>query len=768
MLVRSNRRIVASSLAGCCLAALSVVATPAFAQDEPVQSQPAAEEDQGGLTVTAQRRSERQVDVPVTVTNVSEDQLETIGAGQLSDIAAVSPGLRFDSAANFVQPTIRGIGTAVTTSGGGSNVGIYVDGFYVSNPAVADFQLMNVKSVQVLKGPQGTLFGRNTTGGAILVTTADPSTTTGGELKASYGRFDTQRYQGYVTIGLSDKIAFDVEGLYSKGDGFVRNIITGSRRDGAYENWSVRTGLKFDVSDAVSVLLRYSHSKIDDPSNMTVNIYQGPNAGPNNTNGVGTIWPAPTFTTRPNEVDSAGPTDYFANIDTWQGTIKADLGFADLTSYTQYRTEDSLLVEDLDGTAVPIFLLQFTVKDRTFSQEFLLTSKSEGALQWTAGLFYLNSRDIWTTYSGTPTPTDPYARSDLGGSGTRTVSYAAFADLTYEISPQLFLTAGARYSRDSVEDAYYINSAFSQPPLVKFAVVNVPDFKGSKVTPRVVLRYKPDDRSSIYGSFSKGYKAGILDVGGSTGDRVNPENVSAFEVGYKYDDRRLSAAISAFYYDYNDLQVSLYVNRGGAPSAAIINAAKSRIYGVEGQLSYKFDDHFSLNAGAGWTHARYRDFDNAPIYYRCDTLGPLSIPPAPVNALPPGAPITCGLGNAYAVVPTPLNNVPMQRTPEFTGNIGARYETPIGEAGTLTLSGNLYYTSKFFFGPSGVQFPQKGYENLTLRAQWTDPSDRFTLAVFGENVTNARYRTQVLYNTFGISSVWNKPASWGIEAGFKF
>ena len=294
------------------------------------------------------------------------------------------------------------------------------------------------------------------------------------------------------------------------------------------------------------------------------------------------------------------------------------------------------------------------------------------------------------------------------------------------------------------------------------------------VTPRLVLRYKPDDHSSIYASYTKGYKAGILDVGGGTGDRVNPEDINAFEVGYKYDDRALSAAISAFYYDYKDLQVSLFVDRGTGPSAAIINAAKSQIYGLEGQFSYRFGDHFSVNAGAAWTHARYKDFDNAPIYYRCDTVGPLPLTPQapqpgqPSFDPPPGVPVACGPGQSYAVIPTPLNNVTMQRTPEFTGNIGARYETPIGEAGTLTLSGNLYYTSKFFFGPSGIQFPQKGYENLSLRAQWTDPSDRFTLAVFGENVTNARYRTQVLYNTFGISSVWNKPASWGIEAGFKF
>src|SRR3981081_660809 len=167
------------------------------------------------VVVTAQRRSELSRDVPISITSLSADVLEHSGAEQLGDIARLTPGLRFAAAGSFFQPTIRGVGTAVTTSGGGPNVGIYTDGFFSSNPEVADFQLLKVQSIQVLKGPQGTLFGRNTTGGAILVTTADPSTKPGAEFKASYGSFNAVKLQGYGTFGLSEKIAMDVEGIYS-------------------------------------------------------------------------------------------------------------------------------------------------------------------------------------------------------------------------------------------------------------------------------------------------------------------------------------------------------------------------------------------------------------------------------------------------------------------------------------------------------------------------------------------------------------------------
>ena len=247
------RQRLCGSAAVLAVSGVGLIAAPAYAQNVDAVS-----DDSGGIVVTAQRREEKAKDVPIALTTITAEALGQGDVQQLSDISKLTPALRFDNYGGFVQPTIRGVGTAVSASGAGSNVGIYIDGFYAPNPLSADFQLLSVESVTVLKGPQGTLFGRNSTGGAIQVTTSDPSHDAHGVAEVSYGRFNSQKDQAYVTGGLSDTIAVDLTGLYRKGNGYIRNITTGNAKDGAYEAWSVRAGLKLDVSDSASFLLRYT------------------------------------------------------------------------------------------------------------------------------------------------------------------------------------------------------------------------------------------------------------------------------------------------------------------------------------------------------------------------------------------------------------------------------------------------------------------------------------------------------------------------------
>jgi iron complex outermembrane receptor protein len=598
--------------------------------------------------------------------------------------------------------------------------------------------------VQVLKGPQGTLFGRNTTGGAILIQSADPSEDTTLEGRVSYGRFNELRAQAYASTGLAEGVAIDIEGMYRRGDGFHTNIIDGNDETGKFRSWSVRTGLKLEFGPA-SLLVRYQHGDIDDPTPLMSATYVDPVFGAMAPSFV----PASFITTRPNEVAFDRPTFFESKTDVLQATFKVDMGFADLTSYSQFRAEDVDQSQNLDNTGLTIFQLGLPVKNETMSQELLLNSKPGGALQWTAGLFWFSNRDTYLTFSdGASAARDLLGPNRLGGSSTTTQSYAAFLDGTYELTPQLFITAGLRYAHDRVDNAYYNPG----PPRI-----SVPSISGEKLTPRFVVRYKPTPDTSVYASYTQGYKAAILDVGGTCQNPVNiptpsnptgagftcndvrPEKIDAWEVGFKLDDRRLSFETSAFYYDYKNLQVSLFLDG----RANIINAATSEIYGIDGAIRYELFDGFELNAGGSWTHARYKDFPIAPIYA-----------PDPLTGL-------------FAVALTPLKNVTMQRVPEFTGNIGASYKAPVG-GGELALSGNLYLTSKVHFGPSGIQFPQEGYEVASARAQWTDPSDRFTIAVWGDNLTNNRYITAVQYNTIGLGANWSAPTTYGIELGFKY
>ncbi len=736
---------------------------PVFAQN----AAPAVAADSataGEIVVTAQRRSEREVDVPISITAIGPQQLQTANIQNVADIGKITPSLRFDNQAGFYQPSIRGIGTGITTSGGGSNIGIYIDGFYSPNPTMGDFQLTNVNSIQVLKGPQGTLFGHNTTGGAILITTADPSTTPAADFKVSYGSYNAVKAQGYATLGLARNVAMDVEGIYSRGDGFVTNIVNNDNKVGKYESWTIRTGIKATF-DNVSVLARYIHSDQNDPSSQMVNSNTDTSIDPT----TGKPWGVETYaipglyTTNPDQI-AANQKRFTTNkADIGQLTVKADLGFANLSSYTQYRKEDSDQSEDLDQTALPIFQLGLPVLDQIWSQEFLLSSKPGPRLQWTAGLFFFSNKDTWITYLDPGGFAGNTVRTRLGGSGTLTQSYAGFVDATYQIVDNLFLTAGVRYAHDLVKDAYWNTSSFVGDPTTKNYVPNI---SSNHATPRVVLRYKPDGQSSIYASYAKGYKAAIIDVGGSCQDGpaykcnpVNPESIDAYEVGYKFDDHRLSLETAGFYYNYKNLQVSEYL---GNAQAYILNAAKSEIYGIDAQLHYKFDAHFELNAGGAWTHGRYKTFGGQNVILPDGTT---AISGAPIYA-------TCPTAACYDYVisnsTTILHNVHMQHVPDFTATIQPRVTTGRTEHGELALSGNLYYTSYFFFSPSGTQFRQPGYATLDVRLQWDDPTRRYMVAAYGTNVTNERYRTQVQYNAFGIGAEWSQPASWGLEVGAKF
>jgi len=743
---------VAALIAGVTMAGATAQAQESGQADaRPVSQDGAGDYAYAPIVVTAQRRSEAQVDVPISVTTLSPDLLETSSVTALNDIARITPGLRFDSSGGgFFQPSIRGIGTAVTTSGGGGNVGIYVDGFYSPNPLATNMQLLKLQSIQVLKGPQGTLFGRNTTGGAILIQTAEPDTETAGEVNLRYGRYNEVRAQGYLTYGISDRVAMDFEGMYSRGDGYRRDISSG-KRVGDYRNWSARIGLKAELSDTVSLLLRYNHEQVNDPNALLVNSYRGPDIA----SGAPFFAPPGSYTFDKNRIASGSVPEFWrSNIDVLQATLQADLGFADFTSYSQYRKEDVDSSIEVDYSGVDILQLGLPNDNETWSQEFLLNSKPGTPLQWTAGLFYFQNRDTYVTLIDSAR-VGLNNRPRLGGSSTTTKSYAAFVDATYEIVPRLFLTGGLRYAKDEVDDAYW-NPSF----LLGFDPTTrnyVPSISDGRVTPRFVVRYKPDDDTSVYASYTKGYKAAIIDVGGScqivqTNFRCNdvqPEKITAYEVGVKHDSRAVSLELSGFYYDYKNLQVSIL--RTG--TAEIVNAAESEIYGIDGQVRLRVSSAFEVNAGGAWTHARYKRFPVAPVYLPC----------VPRNGVE-----TClASGSTFDIVPTNLTNVTMQRTPEFTGNLGARYTAELG-GGELALSGNLYYSSKFFFGPSGVQLVQKGYETLALRAQWTDPSDKFMLAVWGDNVTNSRFMTGTQYSSFGIGANWNKPVTYGVEVGYKF
>lgn len=679
--------------------------------------------DDNEITVTAQRRSERLQDVPITISHISSESMRRANVQDLSDIARVTAGVRFDSRIAFIQPTIRGIGTSIVLAGGGSNVALYQDGFYSPALQASDFQLMNIENVQVLKGPQGTLFGRNTMGGAILVNSTRPSTDTRALVELSYGSYNAQRYQGYVTTGLSDDVAVDFSMSYATGDGWVTNIFNGDDKVGRYENLSLRAGLSAEVTDNISLLFRYSHTSKNDARGFlqTPYVLDGKPAC------YACNLPGAIYSTKRGEISADELLKYRYRSNVYQLTAAFDLGFANLTSYTQYR-EDSTPENyySLDYTNLPTLALNLVDSNKTFTQELLATSAPGPRFQWTTGLFYF----LWDSEfpfvgiaAGVPSPVEAnYPFSSR--SGTKSTSVAVYGDATYEIVDGLFLTGGLRYTHDDVKDAYYKIGANN-------AVV-LPDMSTSRVTPRAVVRYQISNQSSVYASAAKGYKAAIYNVGGASNVPIRPESLWAYEIGYKYGSPNFSFNISGYYYDYQDEQLSASRIIDGVPRNLITNAASSEIYGIDADLRYRASEHFDFNVGINWSHARYTKFPEAPHF---------DITPT----------------NLYPIAPIDASGFHMTRAPDFTAHVGAAYQTELG-GGEFVLSGNLNYTSKYYYDYA-EQIPQNAYGTLDLRVEWTDPSERYTFAVAGRNVTDTTYTVQGGHNTFGIGAVYGAPAT---------
>jgi iron complex outermembrane receptor protein len=714
------------------LAALAAcLALPALAAGQESAPQP----DLGTIEeiiVTAQKRSEVLEDVPISITNVSGEQLENGGLASVNDLPQLVPALRVDLAGGFSQPTIRGIGSSIAGAGFTSNVATYVDGFYAPSQLTTDMQLLNLASVQVLKGPQGTLFGRNATGGAILLTTLEPSHETDVRLRASYARFNRSSVGGYVSSGLSETLAANVTVGWERGDGFLRNIVTGAEEDGDFDTVDVRTSWLWEPAEGTSLKLTYAHSDREDARPAATSSFQGLSAG--------TPFGAVVATER-REVSNTSPTGFQTNTDGVFLTARHDFGAFELVSYSMWRDENSRTDLDLEGSSFPIFDVFFDIENTTYSQEIDLSGEVGDRVDWIAGFFYMNFDEHYSDFEAS-VGGGPF--TTLYDVGTQISAYALFGDLTWQFAERWYISGGLRYSEESPDAFFDV-----RPAGVAFGLAPAPgetnfDHSFDEFTPRVVLRFEPTDASSLYASYSRGFKAGLLAPSSFSTTPVDSETINAYEVGYKQASDRIRWSLSAFYYDYENLQLASY----NGVQAIVTNAANATVWGFEAQASAALMEGLETNVGLSYTHGEYDDFPGAPVF-----IQDLSLPPGPTFGLFP--PTT-----------TDASGFDIQRSPKFTGTFGVTYEREL-PYGALHLNTNYFYTSGFYFDPA-KQFRQDGYGLLNLRIGWTDPSGRFTLSGFATNVTDEKYRAQVLPGQFAIQQTWGEPASYGLMIEFDY
>lgn len=704
------------------VALIGVATTPAVAQ------QPVGAAD-GDIVVTARRREESLIDVPIAVSAISGAQLERTGAIDITDISNTIPNVTLETSRgtnSTLTAFIRGVGQQDPVAGFEAGVGLYLDDVYLNRPQAAVLDIYDVERIEVLRGPQGTLYGRNTIGGAVKYVTkriaADPMLA----VRATYGSYNQADGVISASVPVGDgTLRFGGSVARLTRDGFGRNLTTGLPN---YDKkiWAGRLSAEVHATDA---FFRLSADYSKDTSN--------PRGGHRLIPSLATA--APVLA---NVYDSRGAlVSPKQDVKSWGVSLYGEIKPTDsvtLRSITAYRADDSATPIDFDSLpAVDVDVPAF-YNNEQFSQELQLLVDAE-PLNALIGAYYLSAKSRTVFDVRLPNTVTALTFGDV-----KTETGALFADVTYEIVPQLTLSAGGRYTWDRRTSQVQRNVYLGSSPFfggTSAPIVRQTDFRGSadfkQFTPRASISFKPADDHNIYASYSRGFKGGGFDprgvgtaapdfngngVTGAGGDQADiyrflsfaPEKVTSYEVGYKASlfDRALNFAFAAFRADYTDVQIpgSIGATVGGIQTFIGIttNAGKARINGLEFEGSLVARDAFTpggrlkLAWAAGYIDAKYTQF--------IDARG-----------------IDVATRRAF------------QNTPQWTVSETLSYGLPIGE-GVLDMSTTLAFRSasqQFELRTPGLD--QGAYALWDASLVYTAAGGKWNVGVHGRNLMDRRY-----------------------------
>ena len=724
--MRKTAMLTRASLLASVLFSLS--AAPAFAQSAAAPAA-SADEDEGAIVVTARRREENLIDVPIAITAISGDQLANQGAADITALAETVPNVTLESSRatnSTLSAFIRGVGQQDPVSGFEQGVGIYLDDVYLNRPQAAVLDIYDVQRIEVLRGPQGTLYGRNTVGGAVKYVTRRLDDVAHLSARATYGSYN--QADGVITgsVALGPDKVIRIGGSLARltRDGFGTNLTTGL--DNYNKNiWAGRGTLEIH---GTGIFARVTGDYTHDTSN--------PRGGHRFIPGL--VSGAPVL---PNVYDTRGGLNFpVQNVTAWGTSLFLEAEPTEgltFRSISSYRKDDSATPIDFDALPAVDVDVPGYYFNRQFSQE-LQVLVDKGPFNGLVGLYYLNASALtqfdvrlFTTINGLTGYTD---------ANVDTETMAAFADFTYDFSDRLSLSVGGRYTWDE-RSAKILRQNYLGGGSPTFGGAGIPfgapgtNFRGKKAftkfTPRASLSFKPDPDSSIYVSFSQGFKGGGFDPRGAgvnapdlDGDGIKsdaevaeflsfrPEKVNSYELGYKAQlfDRHLTVALAAFRMDYTDVQIpgSVACTIRGLPSfcGVVSNAGKARMQGFEAEGKLRLGA-LTLNGSVGYIDAKYLSY-------------------------------IANIGG----VPTQVAAFRhVQNTPAWTGAASASYALELGE-GRVDLGVGMSFKSKTYqFEIANPYLDQPAYQLFDASIVYHAPGNRWSLGVFGKNLTDERIKT---------------------------
>jgi len=769
--------------------ALTLPATIGSASAQEAESESYGNE----IIVTAQRRQEMLEDVPMTVSVLSQESMNAAGINSVRDLSKIVTGVQIGQGGAFPAPAVRGVTTLTNGTSTENNVAVYIDGFYEPAAQAINIDLPNVSDVQILKGPQGTLYGRNATGGAILLNTITPGEEWEGKVELTYARFDDKRASAYVAGPLSDGIGVSLSGYVRRSDGYNRLIdpvVPGKTVGNAapLEQDSIRAKVKFDVSESFTATLGYNFTRISDARGNMFSVLENVPGQPDGS------------PIRPTKLGTAA-FNYRPTIESkqHQGTLKLELdtGIGMLRSYTGYSNFKPLTSFDFDGTYRDTALSISLYDQQTWQQTVDFQIDAIQDIDLIVGAMYYKDDVV----PDAETPNNNYGPGRVltqeSFTEQHTDAWAGYVDATWHASDRIAINAGGRYTKETKDYSAYTlryTAGPTTPPVPGFPFTEK-SVSFARFTPRASIRYELAPRTNVYASYSRGFRSGYfafsLPPTPAQWQPVKPEEVDAFEVGFKTAGSNYRFELSAFYYDYRNLHVSLTSRDptcGDDPACARVlslfgNAPKSKIKGIEGSFEFNPVQNLTLRGGATWLHARYGKFPNA--------VG-VGVNPAFAGTNGNGDPLKTFLNVGQT---QDWSGLRMARAPDFTANLGAEYRIPDRDGG-LSLSANVNYTSRYVvtnpsvWGPLLVgtpyaesarkqRFTEGAYALLSAQATWTHPDGHFYVQAFGNNLTDHRYRmhytgtaTTIINGVPGTNGgtymPMAEPRTYGGRVGFKF
>lgn len=661
------------------VATVLAMALPASAQD----AAGANATQLGEIVVTATRREQRLQDVPVSVTAVSGETLEKSNFREVSDLQYLAPNVTFSST-NAVSSgggyQVRGVGTQTFDGGVEQTVGLVVDGVVIGlprDPGATGFA--DVERVEVLRGPQGTLFGKNASAGVIQIISRDPRLDeTSGNLSLSYGERDEQMARGVINVPLGSTAAARISGFYTSQDGAIPYVNRGGHI-GDRENKGVRGKLLWRPNDDLSFVLKADYQEgfaRDAPIIKTLGVNPRFNA----------LFDGYAVKPGPNTYLAYDDGDWRSNTTVKGVSLQANYSLGDytLTSITAYRTSELTQLADIDHAPINIFNNSDGGMDNNqFTQEFRIASPSGHRLEYVAGLFYFKT-DIngWTTQKGdflkfvTGNPSSPPAviyGERLQHSATE--SYAAYGQATYALTDTFKLIGGLRYTNDSTSGSLKVNPV---PGYFSYGTLAGYDGKvtADNVSGRVGLQYEPSRNLMVYGTYSTGYKGPAIDSVSGVVQRVKPETVESFEIGVKSSlfNNRMILNGAIYTADYTDFQAQALDLTSATPRLGLTNAGLMRARGVELETRLRLMQGLTVGGSAAYSDATYKDYTGA-----CYTGQPKS------PTVGEGCYLVPGTVDTYAAN---FAGYRLADAPEWSYNLNVNYERSVGPGLQIDASAN--------------------------------------------------------------------------------